>query len=83
MGRLLILALLVGVVAWWLFSRVARLRGDATGPGKRAAEQGTPARPTDIVPCAHCGVHLPRAEAIADDGDFFCGEVHRRLGRRP
>lgn len=29
-------------------------------------------KPEDMVKCAHCGVNLPRSEAIYSGGDFFC-----------
>ncbi len=31
----------------------------------------------DMVRCAHCGVHLPRGEALLVSGDYFCGIAHR------
>lgn len=34
----------------------------------------------DMVKCAHCGVNLPRSEAILSGGDFFCTPEHKRLG---
>lgn len=40
----------------------------------------TPAQPPrneDMVACAHCGVHLPRSEALPGRGGVFCGEAHR------
>ena len=44
-------------------------------------------KPADLVSCAHCGVHLPKNEAVAavDGGaadQFFCSEDHRRRGKR-
>jgi len=33
----------------------------------------------DMVKCAHCGVNLPRGEAIYAGGDFFCTPEHKRL----
>ncbi len=30
-----------------------------------------------MVACAHCGVHLPRDEALPGRGGVFCGEPHR------
>lgn len=36
----------------------------------------------DMVKCAHCGVNLPRSEAIYSGGDFFCTPEHRQLGRK-
>ena len=36
----------------------------------------------DMVKCAHCGVNLPRSEAIYSSGDFFCTPEHKQLGRK-
>ncbi|MCL4471551.1 MAG: PP0621 family protein [Sulfuricella sp.] len=33
----------------------------------------------DMVRCAHCGVHLPRSEAVVSNGEFFCTNEHRQL----
>jgi uncharacterized protein len=32
-----------------------------------------------MVPCVHCGVNLPRSEALESGGRFYCNEEHRRL----
>ncbi|MCD6042485.1 MAG: hypothetical protein K0R40_2088 [Burkholderiales bacterium] len=69
MGRLLILIALV-VFAVWLVRRA--LRG--TAGRQKPPVQG------DLVACARCGVHLPRAEAREADGRLFCGDEHARLG---
>ena len=31
----------------------------------------------DTVRCGHCGVHLPREDAVAAGGAYFCSEKHR------
>ena len=36
----------------------------------------------DMVKCAHCGVNLPRSEAIYSGGNFFCTPEHKQLGRK-
>lgn len=36
----------------------------------------------DMVRCAHCGVHLPRSEAIASQGEFYCTNEHRQLHQK-
>jgi uncharacterized protein len=69
MGRVLVLILLV-VLAVWLVRRALR----AGRPGAKPPVQG------DLVACARCGMHLPRAEARESDGRLFCGEEHARLG---
>lgn len=69
MGRLLVLIILV-VFAVWLIRRAFA----ATKVHKRPPIQG------DLVACARCGVHLPRAEAREAAGRLYCGEEHARLG---
>lgn len=78
MGRLLILVLLGLVLAWWLFSRIGKLRGKQRGAADVAATGAQ-----NMVACAHCGVHLPLNEAVKDGELHFCGEPHRLLGPRP
>ncbi|MBX3604189.1 MAG: hypothetical protein KF788_02905 [Piscinibacter sp.] len=66
------LLLLVAVlVLLWL------LRGSRRGepPPPPAAPGESSARP--VVACRHCGVHLPRDEALPGRGGVFCGEAHR------
>lgn len=78
MGRILFFVALAAVVVWWLFGRKPRasLDGRPSKPPARGAAVD------DMVACAHCGVHLPRADAVVDGTDLYCGEDHRRLGRR-
>jgi uncharacterized protein len=47
-------------------------------PSRPAREQTV----EDMVKCAHCGVNLPRSEAIYSGGDFFCTPEHKQLGRK-
>lgn len=35
--------------------------------------------PQDMVACAHCGVHLPRCDALVKTGQHFCSPAHRDL----
>ena len=69
MAKLLLLIIIIAVVLWLMSSRrgaVQRKRRDAP----RSAEA--------MVACAHCGVHLPRSDAIEGrDGRLFCGDAHR------
>lgn len=36
--------------------------------------------PLKMVRCAHCGVHLPRAEAVLLGGQTWCSSDHARRG---
>lgn len=90
MIKYLVLLAVVGAVIWWL--RRARpgdepprpRAGAAESKGKSdAASSAENAKPTLMLACAHCGVHLPQADALTDAaGRPFCGEAHRLAGPR-
>jgi len=71
MARLLIL-IAFAALAWWLWRRITR-------PRRQSATPPTPAEP--MVRCAHCGLHLPRKEALAEDERWYCSEAHRDADR--
>jgi len=51
------------------------------GVTRKRRERAAPPSPGEtMVPCARCGVNLPRSEALEAPGGFFCSEEHRRLG---
>ncbi|MGE5115291.1 MAG: PP0621 family protein [Betaproteobacteria bacterium] len=67
MKYLVILA--VFVIVLWL----------ARSSGRRSAVRRPPpaGKIEDMVRCAHCGLHLPRGEALPGRGGLYCGEAHR------
>jgi uncharacterized protein len=46
----------------------------------RAGEGASPADAENMVPCARCGVHLPRSESVTTQGRFYCSPEHLRAG---
>jgi uncharacterized protein len=38
--------------------------------------------PQAMLTCAHCGVHMPRDEALPGRGGVFCGDAHRAAFER-
>lgn len=34
----------------------------------------------DILACAHCGVHVPKTDALMLGNQPYCSEEHRQLG---
>ena len=74
MGRLVVLILLVVAAAWFIRRALRRVK-------KADAEKPPPVQ-SDLVSCAHCGMHLPRAEARLAGDRAYCGEEHARLGPR-
>lgn len=79
MKYLLLLVVVVGVLAWLSASRRGRMGGEG-----RAAERAAKRPQTAVMlACAHCGVHLPKSEALFDAGGRpYCGEAHRLAGPR-
>jgi len=74
MKYLILLAVLV--LAWVLFFKARRPPPAQGRPG--AAPQAAP-----MLACAHCGLHVPVADAVLDAaGRPFCGEAHRLAGPR-
>ncbi len=75
--KVLVVLLVVGVAAWfWL----ARNRIGRTGGSRPASRGRDVAAPQAMVACAHCGLHLPAADAVADGALHYCSPAHRRLG---
>lgn len=73
MAKWLILLLVVLVVVGVAGASKRRLQ--------RRSSQPLPG-PTVMLACAHCGVHVPEADAVMGDGHAYCSEAHRQLGRR-
>jgi uncharacterized protein len=77
MKYLLVLAVLwVGVWAW--------RRGRNTN--RPTAERNTAVAQEEMVRCAHCGLHLPRGDALQDAGKtpaVYCSAEHRARSEHP
>ncbi|GGH53567.1 hypothetical protein GCM10010975_09330 [Comamonas phosphati] len=77
MKYLLVLLVIVVAANIWRHKRGARMGADAqasTRPGRSIAP------PQDMVACAACGLHLPRADALSSStarGRYFCCAEHR------
>ena len=72
MGKILLLI----VIALVIFAVIKRYKNSLDSPA-------APARPVeDMVKCAHCHVNLPRSEALAIQGEFFCTSEHQQLGKK-
>lgn len=75
-----LLIVVVVAVALWMVLRTRRKPDAKSG---ETASNNTRAEPAAMIACAHCGVHLPREEALADPSELrYCSEAHRALGPR-
>ncbi|MBL8383726.1 MAG: hypothetical protein JNM90_11650 [Burkholderiales bacterium] len=71
--KYLLLAIVLVAAVLWIRHKAAAARRADTAPRTAAAET--------MVPCAHCGVHVPAREALRDPaGAAFCSPAHRDTG---
>ena len=68
--KIFLFLIAVFVLLWLLRGAIGRRPGSDAGRAR-------PATPQPMIACAHCGVHLPRDEALPGRGGVFCGEAHR------
>jgi uncharacterized protein len=71
MGRLLVLIVIVVAAVWLLKRALAPKAGEVVRK---------PPLDGELVSCARCGVHLPRAEARSAGERLYCSDEHARLG---
>lgn len=75
--KFLLVIAVVGLVLWLMFGRQRRV-GKTPPPAAQA-----PKGPQPMVACAHCGLNLPRSDALEDGAArLFCSEPHRAAGPR-
>jgi uncharacterized protein len=55
--------------------------GSGTGSGTGTGQRGKALADERIVPCAHCGVHIPASEAVEAGGRLYCCPAHRDADR--
>lgn len=73
--RVVVLLLLV-VLAFWLVRGALRRAALKKEGAPKTAVEG------ELVSCAQCGMHLPRAEARLAADRVYCSDEHARLGPR-
>ncbi|HEX7749322.1 MAG TPA: PP0621 family protein [Bordetella sp.] len=71
----LLIILAAMMVSRMINARNAAVRRTAAQPGKATAN-GIEA----MVSCAHCGIYMPRSEALLIGKRTWCCEDHARLG---
>lgn len=69
MGKLIFYTLIALLIYWVIKIRVPKQRNDTSS--SESAE--------DMVNCAHCGVYLPKSEAVSNQQKYFCSHEHCNL----
>ncbi|WP_431275207.1 PP0621 family protein [Variovorax ureilyticus] len=74
MKYLLVLAVVFIAIWLWRKGRQEELRSRPPPPPRPAV-----GAPTEMVRCAHCGLHLPATDAVRGDaGRIYCSAAHRK-----
>ncbi len=68
--KYLFILLVVLVIIW------AIKRGRAKPSSDRPAAPEA-AKPSEMVTCAHCGIHLPHDEGVTGERGVYCSTEHR------
>ena len=74
-----LLVLIVLIIAYNVWRKQRIDSGSAAKPQHRAPP-GTPRIPQQMVPCAHCGLMMPKPEALEHGGKHYCSADHQRQG---
>ena len=64
--------LVIGLGIWW-WLRQQRM----TGPPRDTPHNRGP-QPQTMVPCAQCGLHVPKNDAVRGTRGWYCSEAHRQ-----
>lgn len=84
--KLILWLVLILVVLHLLRKKKAGLAASLRAAASAAKSDGLADRGAGeiMLPCAHCGVHIPQSEAISvSPGLAFCSDAHRRLHHTP
>lgn len=76
MKYLVLLLVFVVFYAYW------RSQNPRAVPPRKPPPTRPLAPPQDMVACDHCGLHLPRSEALTRGGRHYCCAEHQRSDAR-
>ena len=78
MGKVLLwlVIILAALTVARIISRQSAARKNPHTASKTAAQ-----KPEAMVRCEHCGIHLPRSEALLLGGKTWCSSEHAKLGQ--
>lgn len=74
MKYVLLIALALGLIWWW---RLLVRKNQARPKDAAPAPPPPPGAADDMIACDHCGLHLPRSEALIGARGTYCSAAHR------
>ncbi|MDE1942638.1 MAG: hypothetical protein KGI47_05785 [Betaproteobacteria bacterium] len=78
--RLLLWGLVIWLAIKYILPALGRISAPTAPPPPPPPDPDAGAQ--EMVRCAHCGLYIPRTEALPGGGAFYCSEPHRRAGLR-
>lgn len=78
MGKILSWLVLAALV--YLAFRVAVVVKRKPSAKRTTGGGAPPPGGESMVPCAHCGVHVPLSESVTDGTRHYCSAAHRDAG---
>lgn len=84
MGKIVfwIVVIIGGLFVARLLARQAAKQDQPRVPPTAPSKNKAAATPESMVRCAHCGIHMPRSEALLLHGKTWCSKEHAKLGIR-
>ena len=82
MGKIVfwIIVILGGLIAARLIARHNERSQLDAQQAKKAVKKSASSQVESMVRCEHCGIHLPRSEAVLSQGKTWCSMEHAKLG---
>ena len=74
--KYLIWLVIVFAGLWWIRQQRQKPSRETREKTSKTS-QPMDARTQVMVPCAHCAVHVPEAEAVQGKQGLYCSEAHR------
>ncbi|VAW72294.1 hypothetical protein MNBD_GAMMA12-1698 [hydrothermal vent metagenome] len=76
--------LLLIATIWLLYIVIRQSLNQAKA--RREQKQSSAPKPQDkivasTIKCEHCGVYIPKQEAVKSDNEFYCSQHHAQLGK--
>lgn len=66
--------LIFGLLAWVLVSMLRKKLQNHSPKSQASHHSAKPAE--QVVPCKHCGIHIPRSSALFHKQQLFCSQQH-------
>jgi uncharacterized protein len=86
LGKIIFWAMVIigGLFLMRILARYSESRQNDGQTPRQAGKRGAP--PVEhaeaMVQCEHCGIHMPRSEAVLSQGRIWCSTEHAKLGTR-